>query len=359
MSDHGAEGRCRYPQSHATARDIRTEIAGVASNRSSCTSCYLDSVESMGEHPPSSGGSHHQGVARTHRLSDGSIYFFLSHSEVGGRIAGVEFPVRRQGNITQYRYGGPTEGEHILETDPLTVAPMEQMISLDETHPADICFLPDVDGLDAGYLFVTEEFDHHYVSVYSWEPSGGLNLLGQVPQGFPVTGPNLLFLDRVGHVYYLGIATYHWGWGALMTAKDTDLFPRCEQGALDLAALRPARHQSMFPFPLPAGTTQCKLIRDSTDEWYLLGFRGDPDDDTGADDYVDVYGVTFKPFSISPRLFSTHIFLKPGETSFATNGTHHVEESGRLLLASTYRWARDDGPGDSSYVSRVDECPSS
>ena len=90
MSDHAAEGRCRYPQSHATARDIRTEIAGVASNRSSCTSCYLDSVESMGEHPPSSGGSHHQGVARTHRLSDGSIYFFLSHSEVGGRIAGVE-----------------------------------------------------------------------------------------------------------------------------------------------------------------------------------------------------------------------------------------------------------------------------
>ena len=31
----------------------------------------------------------------------------------------------------------------------------------------------------------------------------------------------------------------------------------------------------------------------------------------------------------------------------------------RLLLSSSYRWARDEGPGDSDYVSRVDECPSS
>ena len=39
-------------------------------------------------------------------------------------------------------------------------------------------------------------------------------------------------------------------------------------------------------------------------------------------------------------------------------GTHHVEPSGRLLLGSSYRWAKDEGPGDSGYVSRVDECPS-
>jgi hypothetical protein len=36
-----------------------------------------------------------------------------------------------------------------------------------------------------------------------------------------------------------------------------------------------------------------------------------------------------------------------------------VERSGRLLLSSSYRWAEDEGPGTSSYVSRVDECPSS
>jgi hypothetical protein len=115
----------------------------------------------------------------------------------------------------------------------------------------------------------------------------------------------------------------------------------------------------MFPFPVPAGTTQTKLVRDATGEWYLLGYRGDPADDTGATDYVDVYGVTFEPFSISYRQSSVHITFKPGATSFANTGTHHVERSGRLLLSSSYRWARDEGPGDSDYVSRVDECPSS
>ena len=68
--------------------------------------------------------------------------------------------------------------------------------------------------------------------------------------------------------------------------------------------------------------------------------------------------MTFEPFSISYRLFSTHITFKPGDTSFASTGTHHVERSGRLLLASSYRWSKDEGPGASSYVSRVDECPS-
>jgi len=54
-----------------------------------------------------------------------------------------------------------------------------------------------------------------------------------------------------------------------------------------------------------------------------------------------------------------HIFFRPGDTSFTSTGTHHVEPSGRLLLSSSYRWANEEGPGDSSYVSRVDECPSS
>jgi hypothetical protein len=72
-----------------------------------------------------------------------------------------------------------------------------------------------------------------------------------------------------------------------------------------------------------------------------------------------VYGVRFNPFAITPLLFSVHVILKPGDTGFASTGTHHVESSGRLLLSSCYRRAKDEGPGDSSYVSRVDECPSS
>jgi hypothetical protein len=350
MSDEKPdEGRCRYPQSHQTGRDIRTELDSVAGNLIRCTSCYLDTVGDMSnDFLEGEGSDHHQGLARTPKLSDGSVYFFLSHSELDG-----------QGSLSHYRYTGPTDGDHILDTDPLTVAPMEQLVKIDERHPADICFLPEVDDLDAGYLFVTEEFDSHYVSVYRWDPADGLALQGRIAQGFPEEGPNFLFLDRVGQDYYLGIASYHWGWGGLLTAKDTDLFPRCEQGALDVAAFRPADHQSVFPFPIPPGTTQCKLIRDGAGDWYLLGFRGDPEDDPYATDYVDVYGVTFAPFSISYRLFTVHVSFKGGETSFANTGTHHVEQSGRLLLASSYRWSRDEGPGDSSYVSRVDECPSS
>jgi hypothetical protein len=343
--------RCQYPQSHATAREIRAELNAVATNARGCTSCYLDTIERMSDIP---GEGHHQAIARTPRLSDGSITFFLAHSEPIG--IGIP-PPRGQGILSEYRYAGPTDAEHILDTDPLTVAPLRTLVDIEERHPADICFLPEVDGRDAGYLFVTEESDTRLVSVYRWDPSGGLVLHDLLDQGFPVPGPNLLFLDRVGRDYYLGVASYHWGWGALLTARDTDLFPTCEQGAMDVSALRPARGH-MFPFPVPEGTTQTKLVRDANDDWYLLGYRGDPVDDTGADDYIDVYAVSFEPFSISRRLWSVHITLKGGETSFATDGTHHVEPSGRLLLSSSYRWARDEGPGDSDYVSRIDECPS-
>jgi hypothetical protein len=52
------------------------------------------------------------------------------------------------------------------------------------------------------------------------------------------------------------------------------------------------------------------------------------------------------------------VVFRPGDTGFVSTGTHYVEQSGRLLLSSSYRWAEDEGPGSSSYVSRVDECPS-
>jgi hypothetical protein len=343
--------RCQYPQSHATARDLRTELESVAANARECTSCYLDTIERMSE---GIDGNHHQAIARTPRLSDGSITFFLTHSEL------FRWPPPRlgQGILSEYRYDGPTDDEHILDTDPLTVAPKRTLVDLEDRHPADICFLPEVDGRDAGYLFMTEELDTRVVSVYRWDPAGGLVLHDRLDQGFPVPGPNLLFLDRVGRRYYLGVASYHWRFGVLLTARDTDLFPTCEQGAMDVSALRPAPQSHVFPFPVPEGTTQTKLVRDVNDDWYLLGYRGDPVDDTGADDFVDVYAVGFDPFWIARRRWSVHIRLREGETSFATDGTHHVEPSGRLLLSSSYRWARDEGPGDSDYVSRIDECPS-
>ena len=222
---------CAYPQSHATAHDLQTELGRIAANAGKCTSLYLDTVEGMSNDVLSSEGEeHHQGLARTHKLSDGSVYFFLSHSELDPGD---------KGSLSQYRYAGPTEHDHVLTTQPLTVAPMMQLLQIDEQHPSDITFLPDVNGLDAGYVFVTEEYDFHRLTVYRWEPNHDLTVQGRI-SGFPDKGPNFVFVDNVGGVYY-----------------------------------------------------------------------------------------------------------------------HSVEASGRLLVASSYRWAKDEGPGGSSFVSRVDELPSS
>ena len=102
-----------------------------------------------------------------------------------------------------------------------------------------------------------------------------------------------------------------------------------------------------------------KLVRDSTGGWFLLAFRSEPNDDPNGTDYVDVYPISFAPFQIGARLLSQHVFFRAGDTGFASTGAHFVEAAGRLLVSSSYRWSRDEGPGGSSYVSRVDECPSS
>lgn len=87
---------------------------------------------------------------------------------------------------------------------------------------------------------------------------------------------------------------------------------------------------------IESGPSQVKLIRDSAGAWYLLGFRGDPGGDPNGPDFVDVYGVRFHPIAITTRLFSVHVFFRPGDTSFTSTSTHHVERSGRLLLSSSF-----------------------
>jgi hypothetical protein len=166
-----------------------------------------------------------------------------------------------------------------------------------------------------------------------------------------------VFIDRIDHRYCLGIASNNWGHGYLYWADQDKLFPSRAPGRLDVAAFKQAAPP--FPFPVAGGPCQTKLIRDSTG-WSLLAFRGDPNDDPNGTDYVDVYPVTFgPPFTIGNRIASVHISFNAGDTGFASTGTQHVEASGRLLISSSYRWAEDHGPGSSSYVSRVDECPSS
>lgn len=45
-----------------------------------------------------------------------------------------------------------------------------------EQHPSDIEYLPDVEGVDAGYLFVIEKVVDKRAAVYRWSPSEGLVL---------------------------------------------------------------------------------------------------------------------------------------------------------------------------------------
>lgn len=294
----------------------------------------------------SEGEDHHQGLARTHLLSDGSIYWFLANSEVG---------TRDQGSLSVYRFAGECDGEHVLQTAPLTVAPMQQLLMIDERHPSDITLLPEVNGADAGYLFVTEEDDNHRVSVYRWRQGENLQLQGRIPKTFAAGGPNFLFVDKVDSRYCLGIAGNNWGTGDLYWADEAKLFPASEVGTMDVSAFEPDPAASGFGFPVLGCPCQTKLVRDSTGAWSLLPFRSDPNDSETGTDYVDLYSVTF---SISDRICSVHIAFNAGDTGFASTGTHHVEATGRLLVSSSYRWAEDEGHGSSSFVSRVDECPS-
>jgi hypothetical protein len=40
----------------------------------------------------------------------------------------------------------------------MTVTPLVQLLEIEDQHPCDLLFLPDVNGADAGYLFVAEQY---------------------------------------------------------------------------------------------------------------------------------------------------------------------------------------------------------
>jgi len=345
---------CRYPGSNPTAHNIFAELAGIAANQGNCPSLYLDATQAM-----STGGENHfQGVARSHKLSDGSIYYFLVRSDLDSGA---------HGNVLQYRYAGPTDGEHVLKTSPTPRVPLRKLLLSADQHPSDIAFLPDVNDLDAGYLFVIEEYDTRQLTVYRWSIEQDIVLLGHLFAGFPAVpsggqgGPQFVFLDLVDDYYYLAVASEHWGWGQLFRATPDELFPDCAEGSLDMDAFKP---REMFPFPVIGGASQTKLVRDADGNWFLLGFRSVPNDDPNGTDYVDVFGVRFDPFIISTKLAQIHISFPAGDTGFANSGTHYVEKSGRLLISSSYRWSEPLVPGTppfpvpQDFVCRVDELAS-
>ena len=187
------------------------------------------------------------------------------------------------------------------------------------------------------------------------------------PDVAPLQGPDFVILDRVEDYYYLGML--YGQIGQLFRAKTEELFPTRTVGEMNVYAFQavpaydivppanPLPQPNMFDSPIYSDASQIKLIRDSTDQWYLLGFRGDPDDSTSATDYIDLYPVSFSPFQIGARVppAPMHVAFPAGDTSFASTGTHYVDALGRVMVSCSYRWAKDDLSNGAGYVTRVDE----
>jgi hypothetical protein len=346
----GSVAECQFPQSNATKRSIDEEVGAIADNRSLAASFYLDTKEEHSRPWPFEGKDHHQGLARTHRLQDGSVYFFLTHSEVG--------PGER-GQLMQFRYAGPLLDERIAPSPPpLQVAAMAQQLYLGEPHPCDIQFLPDVNNADAGYLFVVEAYLAQRIAVWAWAAEQDLQLLGSINESFPLNQrPSFVFVDRDADTVFLGVG-WDDGQGRGFRAAARKLFPTCRVGEMDLLAFEPIKPDGAFAMPDLNGASQVKLVRDTTGSWFLLGFRSHEDDDPHGDDYIDVYDVNLATFTISPQPRSTHMFLLSGDTGFASTGTCYVDRDGRLLVSSSYRWSENELPDGVGYVSRVDELPS-
>jgi hypothetical protein len=380
-----------YPQSNALAQPLLDELGTFGTN---CVSIFLDTVKAecggcnddcCGVNECCHEEDHHQGLARTQKLKDGSIYFFLSHSGVECSI----FPpyTCETGRLMQFRYAGAVDDEHVDGQG--VTAPMEERIVLaTEQHPSAISFLPDVNQQDSGYLFVAKEYDEQAVTVYYWQPGSDLEAIGNLTPGLPK--PSHILIDRIGDYYYLVVLdntpitfdneTYRLGTG--FKAYYKDLFPSGAQGAMDISAFQ------VLPYFKFAGDftgdlgSQAQLIRDtdSTNPWHVLVYNS-PDTSGFGDDFVHVFDIQFdapggnvtaltESFPCPPIPFSTpagviylycdppppfHFFLPEGQTSFTNTGTHYVEPDGRLLISSSARWSEDEG-NSFSYESRVDEC---
>ena len=181
--------------------------------------------------------------------------------------------------------------------------------------------------------------------------------------------PNYVFLDRFDDTYILCVVPMYdseageVGHVDLFTAPAEELFPEPGPGFMKLHAFQRVPSAGIA-FPVDSRASQVHAVTDVSGKHYVLAFRSEPPDKEQADDFVDVHDLTLDQTKTPPLLEITGLIRDPiqvtfraGDTSFASTGTAYVEASGRFLLATSFRWSEDDGPGD-NYVSRVDECPS-
>lgn len=355
---------CAYPQSHPLNVTMEEALQAIHAHAGgSAERIFLDTVDGHQNTALREGEDHHQGIARSQKMSDGSVHFFLTHSEMDDGD---------QSQVMQFAYNGPVIGEHIVQSYPKrTVALMTDQVELVEQHPSDLDYLPDINGYDGGYIFVTESNQQHRLVVYHFKPGQKLRMVGSINHDGP--GPTFVFVDKVDDdQYVLGLGyqhefthpggrSEHRILGTVYAAHARDLFPTCREGEMVVAAFKPVSHPSRgsdINVPMYENTSQVKLVRDTTSQWYLLAFRGDTDDED-ATDYVHAFRVTsFAPFRVDEaNVISRHVTLQPGATSFTSTGNAHVEPSGRLLLFSSSRWAHEDDEAEPGhgYISAVDE----
>lgn len=324
------------PRSWVLRQPLCDELNGLVAPDHRQDQFYLDTQRQHSNINHDQPNSFHRGLARTHKLSDGSVYFFLTHSMAPmDRASG-------KGQVMVFRHEGPTEGEHVA--CPHAIARCEELIEFEDTWIVrDMQFLPDFGHPDSGYLFIQKQVT---LSLYYWQLGQRLAFLGDLP----AAKGEYVAVDRIDEDYY-----YLWSGGDVaFRAATNKLFPRHELRSMELKSFENVG--SSFGFGVfDRSASQAKFVQDSTNQWWLLGFRSDHPTETDGADYVDVYELTTSPFVIKRLAYRKHVSLPHGATSFANTGTSYVERAGRLLVGSSYRWSKDEGPGDSSYVSRVDE----
>ena len=154
---------CRYPRSHATAEPIQVELANLAANKNLCTTIDLDTLQSQ-----SSGGeSHYQGLARSHKLSDGSIYWFLAHSNLNATFGDY---LMFRGNISQFRYTGTHAGRPRASDGSASSCHNGAADQSVRSAPVGHRVFARLNGADAGYLFVAGKYSEYQCSICRWQP---------------------------------------------------------------------------------------------------------------------------------------------------------------------------------------------
>lgn len=135
-----------FPQSNPVLGRIEDVLENIGMYSSNANSIYLASSSGLSKRIIWYNGGlcdsdHAQGLARTHKLSDGSIYWFLSYADY-----------QKPGRLMRFRYDGGTDDEHVIQPHPKKVFRMIGKVLFDgkkdpyERHPQDIVFLPDVNN---------------------------------------------------------------------------------------------------------------------------------------------------------------------------------------------------------------------